>query len=194
MTARQKTPKTAVLCGMCGIACGIPCGVKSLIHKACAVCAVSTAHLPMCVRVQARAGAHPCAHPWAHLHTAHTAHTAHALHIKHLRAPAYRTPHRTYRTPTRAPSHSPLFASEKKEEMKRTIVCTPENAHEFRALARRWPEFGQLIEDLKAQDLFPGLRAARITIEGDEKQLARGLAGVCPENAPEAPKTEGAEK
>jgi hypothetical protein len=78
--------------------------------------------------------------------------------------------------------------------MKRTIVCTPENAHEFRALARRWPEFGQLIEDLKAQDLFPGLRAARITIEGDEKQLARGLAGVCPENAPEAPKTEGAEK
>lgn len=194
MTERQNAQKISNLCGMCGIPCGIPCGIKSLIHKGCAVCAVSTAYLPMCARVQARAGAHPCAHPQAPTHTAHTAHTAHALRIKHLRAPAYRTPNRTYRTPTRAPSHCPLFASEKKEEMKRTIVCTPENAPEFRALARRWPELGQLINELKAQDLFPGLRAARITLEGDEKQLAKGLAGVCPENAPEGQKSEGCAK
>lgn len=74
--------------------------------------------------------------------------------------------------------------------MKKTIVCTPENAPEFRALARRWPELGQLIDSLKAQDLFPGLRAARITLTGDENELAKGLAGVCAENAPEAAETE----
>ncbi len=30
-----------VLCGVCGVVCGTLCGVKSLIYKACAVCAVS---------------------------------------------------------------------------------------------------------------------------------------------------------
>lgn len=29
------------LCGVCGVLCGTLCGIKSLIYKACAVCAVS---------------------------------------------------------------------------------------------------------------------------------------------------------
>lgn len=92
--------------------------------------------------------------------------------------------------------YSPLYRSKKTDEMpkmKKVIVCTPENAPEFRALASRWPELGQLIDQLKAQDMFPGLRAARITISGDSEQVGKGLAGVCAENAPKGRKTETGE-
>lgn len=189
MTHLRSAHRTPVSCGTCCITYGIQCGIKSLIYKRFSVWPVSTANLPMCVCVQACAGAHPCAHPQAPVHTTRTA--RYRTRLTYQALTCTRTPHVTQHVPcshARALSFPPL-RDRKKEEMKKTIVCTPENAPEFRALARRWPELGQLIDALKAQDLFPGLRAARITLTGDEKQIAKGLAGVCAENAPEAQKT-----
>lgn len=66
------------------------------------------------------------------------------------------------------------------------IRCTPENAGEMRALVQRWPELNALVKSLQAQGLFPGLRALQITLTGDEQQVAKGLAGVMPQNASSA--------
>lgn len=77
------------------------------------------------------------------------------------------------------------------EKVRNVIRCTPENASEMRALVQRWPELNALVKNLQAQGLFPGLRGLRITLTGDEKQVAKGLAGVMPQNAPEAAKSEG---
>lgn len=87
-----------VLCGVCGVVCGTLCGVKSLIYKACAVCAVSllTGRAGACVR-SLIFNTHTHTRK-THRHTAHTAHTAHPLHIKHLHVSPYRTQHPTYRT------------------------------------------------------------------------------------------------
>ncbi len=72
------------------------------------------------------------------------------------------------------------------------IRCTPENAGEMRALVQRWPELNDLVKGLQAQGLFPGLRALRITVTGSESQVAKGLAGVMPQNAASAAQsTEG---
>jgi|GEM_PF-3429390 len=70
------------------------------------------------------------------------------------------------------------------------IRCTPENAGDMRALVQRWPELNALVKGLQAQGLFPGLRALRITVTGDEKQVAKGLAGVMPQNAASASPSE----
>ena len=69
------------------------------------------------------------------------------------------------------------------------IRCTPENAGEMRALVQRWPELNDLVKGLQAQGLFPGLRALQITLTGDEKQVAKGLAGVMPQNAASGPQS-----
>lgn len=71
-----------------------------------------------------------------------------------------------------------------------TIRCTPDNGAEFQRAVRAWPELRALVQSLQAQDLFPGLRAARITLTGSPEHCAKGLAALNPENAPEARKTE----
>lgn len=69
---------------------------------------------------------------------------------------------------------------------KAVIRCTPENAADMRDLVKRWPQLDTLVRGLQAQGMFPGLRSLQITLTGDEKQVAKGLAGVMPENAPNA--------
>jgi len=69
----------------------------------------------------------------------------------------------------------------------RTIACTPENAPEFRAAIQNWPELGQLIKSLQAQDLFPGLRALKITVTGTPEQVAQGLGSIATEKTPTGP-------
>lgn len=72
----------------------------------------------------------------------------------------------------------------------KTIVCTQENAAEFQKVVRAWPELRALVQGLQADNLFPGLRAMRITLTGSAEQRAQGLAALLPENAPEGRKTE----
>lgn len=74
----------------------------------------------------------------------------------------------------------------------RTIRCTAENGAQFQQVVRAWPELHALVKDLQAQDLFPGLRAARITLTGSAEHCANGLAALLPENAPEGRKGEAA--
>ena len=71
------------------------------------------------------------------------------------------------------------------KQAKAVIRCTPENAAEMRDLVKRWPQLDGLVRDLQAQGMFPGLRALQITLTGPAEQVAKGLAGVMPENAPE---------
>lgn len=69
-----------------------------------------------------------------------------------------------------------------------TIRCTPENAKEFQATVRHWPELHSLVKDLQAQNLFPGLRAMQITLTGPEKWVGKGLGALAPQNAPDGAK------
>jgi hypothetical protein len=66
----------------------------------------------------------------------------------------------------------------------RTIRCTPENGAQFQKVVRSWPELASLIKDLQAQDLFPGLRAAQITLTGSAEHCAKGLDALLPDSAP----------
>lgn len=66
----------------------------------------------------------------------------------------------------------------------RVIRCTPENGAQFQRVVRAWPELHALVQSLQAQDLFPGLRAATITLTGSAEHCAKGLAALLPENAP----------
>lgn len=70
-----------------------------------------------------------------------------------------------------------------------TIHCTPENAARFQQAVRAWPQLHALVQSLQAQNLFPGLRAAQITLTGSAEHCAKGLAALLPENAPEGLKT-----
>lgn len=70
----------------------------------------------------------------------------------------------------------------------RTIKCTPDNAAQFQQVVRHWPELHDLVKQLQAQDLFPGLRAMQITLMGDESHCARGLGALLPEDAQEGQK------
>lgn len=72
--------------------------------------------------------------------------------------------------------------------MERKISCTPENVEDFRAMVQRWPELAAMVRALQAQNLFPGLRAMQITLTGGENTLAKGLAAIPLQNAPEAAK------
>lgn len=70
----------------------------------------------------------------------------------------------------------------------RTIPCTAENAAQMQRVVKSWPELHDLVQSLQAQDLFPGLRAVRITLTGSEEHCAKGLGALLPENAPEGRK------
>jgi len=71
----------------------------------------------------------------------------------------------------------------------RTIACTPENAAQMQRVVKAWPELHDLVQSLQAQDLFPGLRAVRITLTGSAEHCAKGLGALLPENSPEGLKT-----
>lgn len=75
------------------------------------------------------------------------------------------------------------------EQAQQKIKCTPENAHEVRALMGRWPELGGLVRGLHQAGLIDGLRDVQITLTGSENFVAKGLAAVRPENAPQAKKS-----
>ena len=172
-TQAQKHP---VLCGMCGIPCGIPCGIKPAWIKACAVCAVSTlTRTGGRVRTKPKHthNAHACK---TRIDTAHTAHTAHP-HINQQLTKKL-IPHTT--------PHIPHKKKMDEKQTKRVIRCTPENAPEVRALVKRWPQLNTLVTSLQAQGVFPGLRGLQITLTGSEEFVGKGLAGVQPENAPNA--------
>lgn len=72
----------------------------------------------------------------------------------------------------------------------KTIHCTPENAKEFQALVKADAELLAWVQQLQAKDMFPGLRAMSITIEGDEQTLAKGLGAWPVKNGAEAGKSE----
>lgn len=68
----------------------------------------------------------------------------------------------------------------------RTIRCTSDNAAQMQQAVKAWPELHALVQDLQAQNLFPGLRALQITLTGSDALLARGLAAVTEINATRA--------
>ena len=85
---------------------------------------------------------------------------------------------------------TPLFLFFKKVVMdkaqtSRTIRCTPENAADMQRLVKSWPDLHALVQQLQAQDLFPGLRTLSITVTGDAAVVAGGLAAVTQINAPQ---------
>ena len=65
----------------------------------------------------------------------------------------------------------------------RTIRCTPENAREMQQMVKAWPELHDLVRQLQAQNLFPGLRAMSVTLTGPQSQVAKGIGALIPENA-----------
>jgi len=67
----------------------------------------------------------------------------------------------------------------------RTILCTPANAAQVQRVVKSWPELHDLVQSLQAQNMFPGLRAVRITLTGSEEHVGKGLGALMPENAPE---------
>ena len=72
-----------------------------------------------------------------------------------------------------------------KAQATRTLRCTHENAREMQHLVKTWPDLHALVQQLQAQDLFPGLRALSITVTGDADVVAGGLAAVTQINAPQ---------
>ena len=71
----------------------------------------------------------------------------------------------------------------------KTFRCFPEDAALFRQVIKAWPELDATVRGLQAQGMFPGLRAVQITLQGDEKTLAKGLAALLPENPPSGPES-----
>ena len=67
----------------------------------------------------------------------------------------------------------------------KVIQCTEQNAADFQKVVRAWPELQALVRHLQSQDLFPGLRAMRITLTGSAEHCGKGLHALLPENAPE---------
>ena len=73
----------------------------------------------------------------------------------------------------------------------RTIRCTPENAKAFQDLVKADADLHSLVQQLQAQDMFPGLRAVSITLTGDEETLAKGLGAWPVKNGAQAPESGG---
>lgn len=124
------------------------------------------AHPCMCRRVQARSRAIP--------HIPHIPHTPYESCTYASRAP-HTIPH-TYRT-------KKMMMDKSNTKYTRTIRCTPDNAAEIRQLIKRWPQLNALVQSLQEQNMFPGLRALQITLEGSAAYVAKGLAAVQPQNA-----------
>jgi hypothetical protein len=74
---------------------------------------------------------------------------------------------------------------ENRPQATRTIRCTPENAREMQQMVKAWPALHALVQDLQAQDLFPGLRALTVTVTGAPELVAKGLSAVAEINAPQ---------
>lgn len=153
------------------------------------------------------AGSHTCAHAsrktknhrtqkhaLLRICTRHTRHTRHMLdsytHFHTLPGTCHGTP--GTHTPR---AHLPLIFSFKKNVMeenqtppafKKVIRCTPENARAMQQAVKAWPELHALVQDLQAQDLFPGLRALSITVTGSEALVDKGLDAVAEINATRA--------
>jgi len=68
----------------------------------------------------------------------------------------------------------------------RVIPCTQDNARAMQQAVKAWPQLHDLVQSLQAQDLFPGLRAMRITLTGSEQFVAKGLDAIHEINAPKA--------
>lgn len=72
-----------------------------------------------------------------------------------------------------------------------TIRCTAQNAAEFQRMVKTDPALLALVQQLQAQDLFPGLRSISLTLTGPAEQRALGVgawAAAAPANTtPEAP-------
>lgn len=171
----MKTAQKRNLCGMCGICAVSLCGIKSLILKGCAVCAVSRLTW---------VGGRVCLR--AHMRTRTRAGIPHIPHI----------PHTLYESSTCTSSHTahdtPHTAHLKKMDAKttsthtRVIPCTKDNAPQMQKVVKAWPELHALVQDLQAQDLFPGLRAMQITLTGSAAFTAKGLDAVNEINATKA--------
>ena len=69
---------------------------------------------------------------------------------------------------------------------KKVIRCTPDNAAAMQQAVKAWPELHALVQDLQAQDLFPGLRGLQITVTGSAALVGKGLAAVAEINAARA--------
>ena len=74
--------------------------------------------------------------------------------------------------------------SESKPVVSRLITCVPSNQRDMAAAVKAWPALHETIKHLQAQDLFPGLRALRITVTGSEELVAQGLGAITTINAP----------
>jgi len=66
----------------------------------------------------------------------------------------------------------------------RVIPCTQDNARAMQQAVKVWPELHALVQDLQAQDLFPGLRGLRITLTGSAAFVDKGLHAIHEINAP----------
>ncbi len=146
----------------------------------CAGCAGSST----CARTHRKtAAAHTTKRALMRICTRHTRHTRHMLDsYAHFHASPGTRPG------TRG---TPLFLFFKKAVMdkaqtSRTIRCTPENARAMQQAVKAWPELHALVQDLQAQDLFPGLRALSITVTGSEALVDKGLDAVAEINATRA--------
>ena len=71
----------------------------------------------------------------------------------------------------------------------RHIAATPANAAAMRDFVRAWPELHALVQQLQADNLFPGLRSLQISLTGAPQWVAKGLGAALLENATQAPKT-----
>lgn len=67
----------------------------------------------------------------------------------------------------------------------KTIRCTPDNAAQMQQIVKHWPDLHNLVNQLQAQNLFPGLRNLQITLTGPQDHLDKGLAALLPPNVPE---------
>lgn len=65
----------------------------------------------------------------------------------------------------------------------KVFTCTPANQREMAAAVKAWPQLHALVKDLQAADLFPGLRAMRIRLTGNESFVAQGLGAIAAINA-----------
>ena len=60
-------------------------------------------------------------------------------------------------------------------EFNKTIRCTESSAAQFRDLVKADPELSRIVQQLQAQNMFPGLRAMSITLRGSRELIEQGL-------------------
>lgn len=69
---------------------------------------------------------------------------------------------------------------------KKVITCSRENQKDMAAAVKAWPELHAWVQHLQSQDLFPGLRAMRITLTGSDQFVAQGLGAIAAIHATKA--------